>query len=144
MLAWHYTISDRAQGIISTGQLNLATVGVRPPERPVVWFTRHQHWEPTANKLAVLRDGTMRTLTTQEMFNEIGGELYRFGIDPARLLPWAVLKRRARISSRVQRDLLRQAKAIGSDHTLWLGSLEPIPLSDLTVQKWNPIAKRWG
>ena len=143
MTAWHYTISDRAWSIFSDGLIKPATAGVYHPEKPVVWFSTQQHWEPTANKVAVLRGGSMVHMTTKQMFDELAGELFRFGIGTHHLLPWHRLARAARIPIKVQKGLIKAARAVRADPIKWYGTLEPVPVTDTIIQRFNPIKNEW-
>ena len=112
----------------------------------MVWFSTNQKWEPTANKMIRMKGmpkHTARTLTTKEMFAELGSELWRFGVHTDLLLPWPALKRAARISSKMQRFLISKAIPVGGDPMQWYGSLEPIRVEETTVQHYHPIEKQW-
>ena len=45
MLAWHYTTGRKFQDITSSGMLIPGGIGAEPTGTPVLWFSRHQHWE---------------------------------------------------------------------------------------------------
>ena len=143
MSAWHYTISDRAWLIFQDGLIKPATAGVRHPEKPVVWFSTQQHWEPTANKMAYTTSGELIHMSTKMMFQEVGGELFRFGIGTHHLLPWHRLARAARIPIKVQKGLITTAREAKADPMKWYGTLKPVPVIDTIIQRYNPIKKEW-
>lgn len=142
MHIYHYTTEFAIGSILSDGFIKEASGSIGPREIPAVWFTRHPMWEPTANKGIMTPDGVHRgVLTTAEMFAMI--RLYRFKIPlkalpkPLKALPWAQLKRKARISGKEQRRLISAAKSVNSDHTLWYGVLNPVPVSIMTIEVWD-------
>ena len=144
MRVWHYTILDRAKRILLDGKIKAATAGVPTREIPVVWFSAQQVWEPTANKMVVRKHAlefeTKITLTTRQMFDGVAGPLVRFGIDSDTLLPWAILKRKAKISRKEQTRLIKKAKLVGSDPMLWYGHLYNLVLWD-TIEGW--VEGKW-
>lgn len=51
---WHYTTRKQLAGILRTGQIDLSPRGQpEPGETPVVWFSSHPLWEPTAAKRVI-------------------------------------------------------------------------------------------
>jgi len=48
MLLWHYTKGVHLAKILADGFIRPATAFVDPGEKPIVWFSTDQHWEPTA------------------------------------------------------------------------------------------------
>lgn len=145
MRTWHYTIEVRVRSIKKDLHLKPAYQGIPEREIPVLWFSRNPRWEPTASKIAIHRSGQVRLLTTKEMFSELGDQLYRFSYPVDHLMPWHILKRKARISTKEQRRLIKKAKEQGSNYLDWYGTTEPIWVddADLKAEKWNPIRKIW-
>lgn len=140
MIAWHYTIADRALAILKSGFIYPATAGVPEGERPVVWFSAQTHWEPTANKIVVLPGGYQRIMTTKEMFAHC--ELWRFGTDIRNLIPWMQLRSVARIKRFHQRRMIAAAHQVHADPIKWYGSLCQVPTEYLSVEvfhdQWRP------
>ncbi len=50
MISWHYTTGDKYELIKKSGLLLPADIGISPPERPILWFSTHPRYEPTALK----------------------------------------------------------------------------------------------
>lgn len=142
VLAWHYTTREKFSLIKMAGVILPANAGIAEGERPVVWFSLDQHFEPTACKAITDGLGT-RMLTVEEMHKQCG--LVRFGIQPRRLLAGAELKRKARINNQTWRELVTSANEMGADSGLWFGTLEPLPVSWCVVhemadgQVWRPL-----
>lgn len=142
-IAWHYTIGLHATGILRDGVIRGATEGVPLHERPVVWFSTRQSWEPTATKGMIDRlSGRRRDATMEEMFAH--GGLWRFGVPASELLPWRKLREAAGITSETANGLLRAAKRAGADPFFWYGSLEPVAVTRCTVQCRLTDSSEWS
>jgi hypothetical protein len=145
-LAWHYTTGDKWTMIQWCGELLPATVGVRPPELPIIWFSMHQQFEPTARKaLANDRGQIVRRLDPQEMRTQCGG-LFRVGIDADRLLSGEALRRAERMPPKVWRALCAEGSRQGADPAQWRGIVgDALPARDLTLERmseagdWVPL-----
>jgi hypothetical protein len=73
-IAWHYTTLQKAHSIEADGKLRPATTGVPANEKPILWFSLAQEWEPTATKGIVNKGtGENRNLTIAEMIEYTGG-----------------------------------------------------------------------
>ena len=94
-LAWHYTTGKKFIMISESEQLQPTAIGVRPPEKPILWFSKNPYWEKTANK-AIQDNNKIKTLTMKQTF-ELGNGLYRFGIKVKRIHQWNKLKKKARM-----------------------------------------------
>jgi hypothetical protein len=133
MLAWHYTVGTKIPLILEDGFLRPATAGVMPPEKPIVWFSKNQLWEATANKMFRATDGTLR-FGTRETTREMGGGLFRFGLPTEELRRWTELQREALIPTRTKRSLVNAAKKDGSNPYDWLGTLEPVQIDRCIIE----------
>lgn len=129
---WHYTIGLHAEKILRYGIIQCATRYVPIHERPVVWFSMNQTFEPTAAKGKYV-NGVMLRMSISEMF-EFGRGLVRFGLPPKTLLSGDNLRRRARISGRDWILLKKSAGQMGADSSDWFGSLDPIEISSCTFE----------
>lgn len=64
---FHYTTGECFINILADGQIKLATERITKDEKPVVWFSFNQDWEPTANKMtADITNTHFKTLTKEE------------------------------------------------------------------------------
>lgn len=144
MLAWHYTTGEKFPSILASGELLPTAIGVKPPEKPVLWFSLNQYWENTANKSVYDENGNARRLSMREHLSICDG-LVRFGYEAKNLHVGEALRRKAAMSAAVWRDLWaegRRQKATPSD---WCGSIMPIPVPALVVEvmsnafKWERI-----
>ncbi len=140
VLAWHYSTGEKFMSIMTSGLLLPATVGVIPPECPVVWFSLVQDFEPTALKGIVAPDGSRRMATLKEM-RELAGGLVRFGIAPRALLTGEALRRKARINRATWAGLCAAGRKAGADPGMWFGVCEPLDVDELVLEVEN--AARW-
>ena len=135
LLAWHYTTSQKRALIDAAGQLRPADAFIGPNERPAVWFSLNQRWEPTASKGIIdAATGRHRTATIAEMIEFAGGPLVRYGIAPRLLLPSGELRRRARIAGHTWRGMVASGRAVGANPADWFGSLQPVPVAQCITQ----------
>jgi hypothetical protein len=132
-LRWHYTIGLHFRSISNDGAIVPATAHVDPPERPIVWFSANQDWEPTAAKGIVVA-GVRRTATFEETY-QVGGGLVRIGVTPSvAKYDWHTLQRRGRIPRAVATGLVRAANDMGADPAEWFGTFAPV-----SRDRWSAV-----
>ncbi len=134
LLLWHYTTGTRFREIVETGEIRAATTFVDPRERPIVWFSSNQDWEPTAWKLFIQPNGQTKDLRTPQEIAELFG-LVRIGVDRATAPhDWPTLRRRSRMDGDIARALEKAGREVGSNPAWWYGSFDPVPRS-----KWRTV-----
>lgn len=140
-LAWHYTVADRVESILTAGHLwGLPDDCLFPGERPVVWFSLNQSFEPTAYKGIIdVRTGLRRDMTWAEMRAE---GIYRFGAPPRALLCGDRLRRAARIPAWLWRNLHDVGLQQKADPTDWFGHVGSMPIDGMRVERMTD-AERW-
>lgn len=133
--AWHYTTGEKFPLIVADGVIRPASIAVKPPERPIVWFSLAQHFEMTARKGLMNEAGQVRTASIQET-REFGGGLVRFGIDASRLIPWrgGELRKAARMAYAMAKRLEGIGLKQGASPFEWMGSLDPVPIGECLIQ----------
>lgn len=137
MTCWHYTIGLNFVRISASRTLLPATAGLRGQELPIVWFSLHQHFEPTARKAWFNRTtGTIRILSVQET-RERGEGLFRFGVDPKMLLSGEALRRAARMSRKVWRQLHNAGLRQNADPAHWLGHVGQMSIDGMVIEVMN-------
>src|SRR5690242_12554077 len=92
-LAWHYTTGENFRLIVESGFLLPTAVGIGKHEKPVLWFSVAEFWEPTAAKM-MLQNGQMVNMGMEGTYKH-GGGLARFGVAVSKLVPWPKLARKA-------------------------------------------------
>lgn len=147
-LAWHYTTGEKFLQIVEDGVLVPSDIYVNPPERPVLWFSLNQEWEPTACKHWKDRATGVVSRLTREETHERGRGTVRFGCDPSALIPWDELPRRAHMQRQMSTGLAIVGLQQGAMPSQWMGSLSPIYREQwLAVEVWEPgepfDAGRW-
>jgi len=136
---WHYTIGTKLVQIIKSGKILPATAGVRGKEKPVVWFSSREDWEPTANKLLVNETTGAFHSCTKEETHELGGGLVRIGVAPEIAgHDWKAFKQESGISRKVAHGLYNAAVSQGSRPGDWYVSFSPVPRSQwLAIELWD-------
>lgn len=140
----HYTVGSRLGAILASGELRPSSVDLEAGERPVLWFSSNRNWEETATKL--LFNPKAREVyrpTLQELHGLLG--LFRFTLpeDDDRLLRWPAIHRAALMSDTMVRTLVRNGRMAGARPEEWSGSLQAIPLRDLTFEVLAPQHGGW-
>ncbi|TCS32896.1 hypothetical protein EDC30_1197 [Paucimonas lemoignei] len=132
-MVWHFTTGQKYVLIQQDGKLKRAAIGVSYPELPILWFSAHKLYEPSALKLLV----QARRQATLEELREIGMGVFRYGVPKSSLIPWPELATKARMSRSMTRKLESRAVQMGSDPSDWYGSLEDLPIKDMVIQRMN-------
>ena len=164
MITWHYTTGHLLDAILADEEIRPTTVGVETgdldeqtvtalerivatgkaegvaipfKERPAVWFSNRETWEPTASKGIVdARTSIKRTATIAEMI-ELGGGLARIGIEAEGLATWFQHRKTSGMSPATARALVQAAVKVGANPGDWLVHYGAVPSS-----KWR-AAQRW-
>jgi len=141
-IVWHYTTGQCSIGIIESGVIRPATDKVPAGERPIVWFSSNQEWEPTSTKYIMTPEGSSRRLSKDEL--EAGGNgLVRFGVTRRTAkLDWTAIKRLSGMSRSTARYLKVKGRRLGSQPEWWFGSFDPVQRSEwIAVEVWR--AGQW-
>lgn len=141
VFAWHYTTGQNFLSITESGWLRPATAYVVPPEKPVLWFSLNQQFEPTALK-GLADNGVYRGATLEETYT-IGGGLVRFGVSPHDLLGGERLRKRAHIDRRVWAGLAAVGIKAGADPALWMGTTTAIEASLTVIEVRESHSGAW-
>jgi hypothetical protein len=126
-LVWHYTTGYYLERIIKTQTLLPTEKGIEPGERPALWFSKEQHWEPTAQKRWPNPDGTYRLLGMLGTYQHVGG-LGRIGVDPDRveLCDFATFVATSGIPQEAVRKMRRVGREQRANPRNWLVSFAPV------------------
>jgi hypothetical protein len=136
MIAWHYTTGEKYELIKKSGLLLPAESGVEPPERPILWFSTHPKFEPTAMKPLASAQGIIRMLTLEELRDMAGG-LVRFGCPVTQLKFGENLRREAKMQSIVWRALAKRGAKVKASQGDWWGHVGSMALAEVTVEVMN-------
>lgn len=134
MISWHYTTGDKYELIKKSGLLLPSDIGVSEPERPILWFSTHSKFEPTAMKpIRNLDGGFIRMLTLEEL-REMAGGLVRFGCPVTRLKFGENLRKEAKMKSKIWRGLAKTAAKVNASQSDWWGHVGTMEVAELTVE----------
>jgi len=139
MPLYHYTLPPHLPSILAEG-IHPATAFVPEKERPVVWLTTSEDFEPTALKGVLTEEGERRhaqglpfrpledsrRLTFEEQLREVGAARVEVREEAAPLTWWSWLKASG-VRRRDARGLHQVANEEGSDVNLWRASFKVIP-----------------
>ena len=137
-IVWHYTVGEHLTKILTDGEIRPATTMVAVGEKPAVWFSLRDDWEPTANKLIQHPDGSVE-LGTKETTHENGGGLARIGVAPETAPhDWQAFKRLSGVKPKVASALYNAAIADGASPRDWRVSFSSVPISEwLAIEVWD-------
>ena len=119
--------------IVNDGVIRPGTAMVAEEERPIVWFSANQEWEPTSTKIYRSHDGEAWRLSKEEL-RVSGNGLVRFGVTrrTARL-DWTAMKRLSGMSRATARDFKVVGRRLGSKPEWWFGTFNPVQRSEWVV-----------
>jgi hypothetical protein len=129
---YHYTPLDRLEELIESGIIKLATASVLDVkrEKPCAWVSTNPHWENTATKLAIDKNGNKYQLTFNEQVEIFG--CARIQVKPfIGLINWGKLKHIAKMNLQYAKVMEEVGVEKGASPKEWFGSLKPI-----TIEYW--------
>lgn len=132
-LAWHYTTGTKFKQIVESGYLDPKKTATPPNEKPILWFSKHQYFEPTAQKAVRLPNGQIENLGMMGTY-EMGGGLIRFGYPIAKLTEYKKLCRQAGVAMLDVLSLERVGVSQGAKPTDWMGTLKKIDIQDCIIE----------
>lgn len=140
MMLFHYAPCSRLTDIVNSGHLRPSNVGA-PSEKPLLWFSTNQQWEPTATKVLNTPNG-LKALSFQEQACQFG--CIRFGNDEAnmRLMPWKQACDSGGIRRDARRAMVLYGHKRGAKPDQWFAVRTTVPLADLTFEIWS--CSRWN
>lgn len=143
MISWHYTTGDKYELIKKSSLLLPSDIGVSEPERPILWFSTHPKFEPTAMKpIRSLDGGFIRMLTLEEL-REMAGGLVRFHCPVSRLKFGENLRKEAKMKSKIWLGLAKAATKVNASQSDWWGHVGTMEIADLKVERMSN-RMTWG
>lgn len=130
---FHYTVGPKLPLILHSGALLPTGFGLAlsKKERPVLWWSAHPHWEPTATKILSLNGGqAFRRPGLEELAMAVGAFRFRMTRDTrtAKFHAWPQIAQRAHIDAREVSGMVKHGLDLGARPRDWYGVLEPVPL----------------
>jgi hypothetical protein len=137
---WHYAPWAYLPRIVQSGAI-IPSNAKAESELPMLWFSAHQFWEPTATKVIGFPDGSWRALTFREQVERFG--CIRFGLasDDPRLIGWKRACAVAITPREMRRAMERAGRKKGADPKHWFACSISIALAELTFQVF---VGEWG
>jgi hypothetical protein len=146
-LLWHYTTATKFREIARSGELRPATAYIAPGERPAVWFSTRQLWEPTAAKAFQTPDGSSRLLDMKGMHEHAG--LVRLGVTRASApYGWREFVEQSGVPKAMALAMAKAGRRMGADPGDWYVSFDPIvearwaAIQEWTGSKWTRVERR--
>jgi hypothetical protein len=133
-MIWHYTVGGNFASIYHSGAIQPATAYIEVGEKPIVWFTTEEFWEPTVTKGIRRPDGTVENLGMRELIAE-GFLLWRIGVAPETApYNWSELKKLSGMPSGIATRLAKVAKKQRGNPSKWRGTFTPV-----RAESWKAI-----
>lgn len=129
---YHYAPWAFLAQIVDSGELRPSNAGA-PTERPMLWFSAHPHWEPTATK-PVIRASKLCHVTFDEQVGRLGCMRFALSAADARLMKWNAACKAAGTPRDIQRKLEAVGKRMGATPAHWFATACSIPLPELQFQ----------
>lgn len=127
--AWHYLRRAELSAILNEGVIRSENQkAVRPPERPVTWFSLNGDWEATACFRTAPVRGELKA--ARELACALGGGLARIGIDVRNAPHWIDdLRRVAGASQESMEHRIRGGEMAGANPWDWRFTPRDVPAS---------------
>ena len=137
--AWHYTTGNKLHPIAMSSELRPTAVGAAPHERPILWFSKNQVWEPTATKHFIVKGQQVRP-TVKQLHEALG--LYRFGVpeESAWLKEWTDISVLAGTPREEIEAMRRVGMRWGANPDDWLGCFRSVDLHEPVFEAWNGLS----
>ena len=137
----HYTACVKLSMIHSTGHLQPSNAAA-DRERPLLWFSTNQRWEPTATKSCV-QGGSIVLLTLSQQLNIFGCCRFSLPASDPRLMSWEAACRFAGTGYTLRRQMEVAGRRLGARPLHWFALAGAVDLSDLGFsvfdgQNWQP------
>ncbi|WP_108445455.1 hypothetical protein [Halomonas denitrificans] len=144
---YHYT-SERHHlpAILSSGELRGRAD--MAGERPLVWFSAHPFWEPTATKPRWI-GGLLVPQTFEEYYDVFGCVRFALPATDGRLMEWRRACKFAGIPRRARWAMESVGVEAGGDPREWFALAGPLPLEELKAERleggqWLPMTVEEG
>ncbi len=132
LYVFHYTAWSTLGKIVASAVLRPVAVGA-PGERPLVWFSANQRWEPTATKLCS-EPGGLRQMSFKEMAERFGAVRFALPREDPRLMEWVRACRFAGMPDSERKRLEHRGRMLGANPSHWFAIAEEVPIDSLPFQ----------
>lgn len=132
---WHYTPWSYLPSIVQAGFL-WGSNAFAEREKPMLWFSANQHWEPTATKMVASSTGKILNLTTAEQIEQFGRIRFGISANDSRLENWKNACITAGTPPKKRRHMESWGRKVGGNPAHWFATDKNIELSELHFQVW--------
>lgn len=134
----HYTYGHHLASILRSGCLLATGVSIPPHERPSLWYSTREDFEPTALKPVRFPGEPNPVRLTMQELHELAG-VYRFATDTERVRakPFAQACRELGILPTDAQAMIRVGNEMGSRHEDWYATPRHQPLSLHEFERWT-------
>ncbi|AJY50637.1 hypothetical protein [Halomonas sp. KO116] len=113
-------------------------------EQPLLWFSAHPFWEPTATKSRWM-GGFLQQLTFAEYRNSVGCVRFALPADDTRLMPWRAASKFAGIPKRHVYAMEEVGSEQGVNPKQWFAVPSAVPLTEVRIEvlsgdKWEVVS----
>lgn len=131
---FHYTAWEKLPAIVETGELRPSNAAAET-ERPLLWFSANQRWEPTATKFLETAEG-IRRLTFEEQESHFGCVRFGLSANDRRIRSWKAACEYAGTSQSDRKALERAGQRLNARCADWFAVSTSIPFEYLTFEVW--------
>lgn len=133
---FHYAPLLYLPRILRSGYLQPSNAGATK-ERPLLWFSTRQDWEPTATKAIWHPKEGFKQLTFAQQAETFGCIRFALPAEDKRLMHWADACKMAGIPAESQAALELLGRRRGADPAHWLAVHEAVMLSEVEIDIWQ-------
>lgn len=135
---YHYTTEQHHLPLIlESGYLRPSGAGCPVKEKPMLWFSRNQHCEPTAHKMVGKDLQHMRVMTFREQLEMFGWVRFGLPADDPRLLNWKTACSKCGMDKRWRLALEKAGRKQGGSPADWLAIDGVVLLRELRLQRFD-------
>lgn len=134
-MVWHYAPWTSLQAIAAAGSLR-GTKSKATDKASLLWFSRNQHWEPTATKSIDTAHGVLQ-LTDEQHLGLLGRARFGLPANDPRLLDFGNACLAAGFDRHARMEIESLAKLKGADTQEWFATTAPVPLVALRFEVWE-------
>ncbi len=135
-MVWHYTVGVQVPKISDAGELRPSNAGASV-EKPLLWFSAEQHWEPTATKGRIDQAGNYRQMSFEEHLNELGCVRFGLSAHDQRLMGWIEACKYAGTPDHWRRALEKVGRDQGADPLKWFAVAVAISIDETTFEVYT-------
>lgn len=135
-VVWHYSTGADLLAIWETEVLSPSKSRVEQQEKPILWFSPNQEWEPIPQGVRLDSNGTMSVRSREATSRKFDG-LVRLGLPAGSLYTWGEITKKAEFNDERTQFMKNFARMHGARPETWLGCVESVHIWDLMIEVWD-------